>query len=303
MNIDRLKKLARKYPAIKTILYPANIVRQQLIKRKVNLQKEVVSNLGELLYNDPIIKIKEFNGIFAMDIRSDLFLRLVLFKSYEPTLVMHCQKYFDRNRDVIDVGANIGFFTVMFAKQLNNKTVLSIEPTKNALKRLRYNLELNHVIEDVVIFEGVASNQNGTVEIKTIKGREEYSSMGKMKHPSISKDSYTIENVKSITLDELVEQKLLDPGFLKVDAEGMEHLVFKGAQKILKEKRPIILSELTNSLLKENGSSSREVINSIQKHEYDIFDPIDPSIPPGKIDFGDILCFPKEMNIRMKANA
>lgn len=300
MYIDRLTKLARKNPVIKTILHPANIVRNHLIKKKENLQKKVILNLGDLLYNEPIIKVKEFNGIFAIDIRSDLFSRLALYKSYESKLALYCQKYLNKDRDIIDVGANIGFFTVFFAKQLNNKTVLSIEPTKNALKRLRYNIKLNHVTENVDLFEGVVSNQNGAVDVKTISGKEEYSSIGKMKHPSISKESYTIENVQSITLDELVGKKKLDPGFLKVDVEGMEHLVFQGAQEILKEKRPIILSELTNFLLKENGSSSKEVISSIRKQEYDVFDPIDPSISPGKRVFGNILCFPKELNIKMK---
>ena len=303
MNIDWLKTLAKKYPIINAVLYPLIIVRRPFLKRdsflqkKRSLQKETIHDFGELLCEDPVISIKEFNGIFAIDIRSDLFSRVLIDKNYEPTLVKYCLKYLDENRDVIDVGANIGFFTVMFAKTIKNKKVLSIEPTKNALKRLYRNIELNNVMEHVDIFEGVASNKKGVIEIKTIKGKEEYSTLGEMKHPSISKESYTTEKVTSITIDELVNQKSLDPGFIKVDVEGAEHLVFGGAQKVLEEKRPIILSELSNYLLNKNGSSSKEVINLIKKHGYDVFDPVDLSIEPGTKDFGDILCFPKEMGI------
>jgi FkbM family methyltransferase len=260
-------------------------------------QKDVMHSLYDLLIDDPVIKVKEFDGIFAIDVRSDLFFRIVIQKSYEPKLVNYCIKYLDKNRDVIDVGANIGFYTILFAKNLNNKKVLSIEPTKNAAQRLSHNVELNDVTKNVVIFEGVASNMNGTMEIKTIVGKEEYSSLGVMKHPSIIKDKYITQKVMSMTIDNLVKQNFLDPGFIKVDAEGVEHLVFEGAQNVLKEKRPIILSELSDFLLKENGSSSKEIINLIKNCKYDIFDPIDPSIQAGSKNAEDILCFPKEMGV------
>ena len=283
-------------PSLKKILSPVLILRQSFLKKRLS-QKEIFQNFSELLCEDPIINVSEFGGRFAVDARSDIFRRILINKSYEPELVQHCLNFLDKTRDVIDVGANVGFFTVMFAKNITNKKVLSIEPTKNAIRRLRQNLELNDVIDRVDVFEGVASNQNGTVEIKTIEGKEEYSSLGEMLHPSISKESYVTESIISTTIDALVEQKSLDPGFLKVDVEGVEHLVFEGAQETIKNKRPIILSELSNSLLMENGSSSEEVINLIKKYDYDVFDPVDLIGEPGNKDFGDILCFPKEMKI------
>jgi FkbM family methyltransferase len=301
MNIDRLKLLTKKYSIIKSALYPAIIMRRSFLKKRLLSQKEVINSFSELLLGDPVISVKEFDGVFAVDARSDLFFRMIVYKSYEPHLAKYCLKYLDKNKDVIDVGANIGFFTVMFANNIHNRKVLSIEPTKNAIKRLRRNIELNDVASKVDVFEGVASNQAGTIEIKTIEGKEEYSSLGKMKHHSISKESYMSEKVISVTLDELVKQKSLDPGFIKVDVEGAEHLVFEGSHKVLEDKRPIILSELSNFLLNENGSSSIEVINAIKKHDYDVFDPIDPSVQPGTKDFGDILCFPREMGIKINA--
>ncbi len=299
MNTGRFRTLAKKYPIVRAALYPAIFVRESFLKNKLLLQQEVTRNFGELLFDDPVIRVKEFDGIFVIDARSDLLSRIIIHKNYEPHLAKCCLQYLDKNRDVIDVGANIGFFTVMFAKNIINKKVLSIEPTRNAIKRLHRNVELNKVMERVDIFKGVASNQNGTMEIKTIDGKEEYSSLGKMKHPAVLEEKYTTESVTSITIDELVKQKSLDPGFIKIDVEGAEHLVFEGAQNVLESQRPIILSELSNILLNENGSSSNTVINLIKKYEYDVFDPIDPSVQPGRKDYGDILCFPKELNITM----
>jgi FkbM family methyltransferase len=260
---------------------------------------EVFENLCNLLVEDPVIRVDEFQGRFVVDCRSDLFSRLVSCKEYEPKLVQHCMNLVDKNRDVIDVGANVGFFTVMFAKNLSGRKVLSIEPTTNALSRLHRNIRLNDVDANVIVFEGVASNRIGEIEIKTVEGKEEYSSIGEMTHPSISEARFTIQKAASSTIDDLVKRHALDPGFMKVDVEGAEHLVFEGSTQVLELKRPIILSELSNYLLRKNGSSSLDVIRFISQYSYDVFDPINPDVPPGTKDFGDILCVPKEMGCKI----
>jgi hypothetical protein len=79
--------------------------------------------------------------------------------------------------------------------------------------------------------------------------------------------------------------------------EGAENLVFAGANELLSKKRPVILSEMCDFLLKKNGSSAKETIDLIKKHEYDVINPIDPAIEPGSQDFGDVLCFPKESGL------
>ena len=82
---------------------------------------------------------------------------------------------------------------------------------------------------------------------------------------------------------------------MKIDVEGAEHIVFEGCKELLEFHRPIIISEISEIMLKQNGSSSKDLINFIFQYGYDIVDPIDPKIPPGSKDFGDILCIPKEM--------
>ena len=303
MYAKRLKEFIHRYPfikaAIKAALYPAIVVRKSFNNKKSFWQKEILNNLGDIIIGNPVIRVDEFEGVFTVSPHSHLFYRLILSKCYEPKLVKLCMKYLDKNRDAIDVGANIGFYSVLFAKNLANKKVLSIEPTKNAIQFLRQNIKLNDVTDKVVVFEGVASDKKGVDEIKTIKGKEEYSSLGKMIHPCIEKEKWSLEEVISNTLDNLVQEKSLDPGFLKVDTEGVEHLVFKGAQNVLSEKRPIILSELSDFLLKGNGSSAEEVIDLIKSNGYDLFDPMNPSVQPNGKNSDNIICFPKEMGIRL----
>jgi hypothetical protein len=143
-----------------------------------------------------------------------------------------------------------------------------------------------------LIFGGVASDHVGEDELSIVPGREEYSSLGSMTHPSITGTKYESVKVASSTVDNLVTEHDLDPGFVKMDVEGMEHVVLNGMRDILKYKKPFILSELSDPLLRKNGSSSKEVINFITGYGYHLIDPIDENLPPGKRTYGDILCIP-----------
>jgi FkbM family methyltransferase len=273
-------------------------LRKPFSSKKLQYQEQVIKNLSLLLQEDPLLRIDEFEGEFYFDVRSHLFQRFVLNKCYEPKLVKLCKLYINPLKDIIDVGANIGLFTVLFGKNTqNHQKILSIEPTKNASLKLLKNIEKNNISNKVTVFHGVASNYSGTVDIETILGKEEYSSIGSINHPVVKGEIYSTEKVESKTVDDLVLANSMKPGLIKVDVEGCEHLVFTGAQNVLRDHRPIIISELSNFLLSRNDSSSSKVIELIKKNDYTIFDPLNPTFPPGSKEFGDIICFPSEMNM------
>lgn len=303
MNLNSLiYKYYHETPLIKKVLSPISNIRNSLANKKVKASESVIRNLRESIVGDPVIKVDEFQGRFAIDTNSDLFFRCIVNGQYEPELVEICKKHLNRNKDVIDVGANIGFFSVLFAKLISkDNKVLAIEPTSRALERLKGNLITNEINEKVIIFNGVASNSDAPVAINTIIGKEEYSSIGAMAHPSISENKdYISEEVQSQTIDQLIKVHSLNPGFIKVDVEGAEHLVFSGMPECLNTYRPIILSELSNYLLKKNGSSSKEIIDFFEKNNYTVTDPISPNVSAGSKEFGDILCIPNELMNTLK---
>ena len=307
-DFNKLKKTIKRSSVAAKVFYSAVAARNAFLNRKNTTQDPVIidalENLCGMLYEDPVLRISDFKGIFAIDPRSHLFRTLIVKGSYESELLKSITPYIANERDAIDVGANIGFYAVMLAKMTKKRRVLSVEPASNALKRLRRNIEMNNVGDRVEVFSGVISNRTGSTNINLIPGKEEYSSMGEIKHPAVVSDGKAVgavtEDVASITLDAVVEQKSLDPGFIKVDVEGFENMVFQGGRQVLDKYRPVILSELSDILLKENGSSAKEVIDLIKDHGYDVLDPISPSVHPGKKQYGDILCFPKEMSIAPK---
>jgi len=247
------------------------------------------------MVEDPVLDLPEFKGQFVIGVHSDLFKRCIIDGSYEADEARICSDLVDPDRDAIDVGANIGFFTVLLSQLVNSgQRVLAIEPTDGALHRLRANIVRNGVLKKVLLFEGVASSESGTTTINIIEGKEEYSSVGKIVHPSVEGLAHTETVVESSTLDALSARFQLDPGFVKVDAEGWEKAVFEGARGILRDHRPIVLSELDDQLLRQNGSSFGDVVDFFYDLEYAVLDPLTRTKWSTRRPAGTVLMMPKE---------
>ena len=84
------------------------------------------------------------------------------------------------------------------ATKIQNKKVVVVESTENALKHLRRDIHLNNVSQRVDIAAGVASNKSGTAAINNVEGKEECSSQAETVHSSISTRQYAIQTVNSI---------------------------------------------------------------------------------------------------------
>jgi FkbM family methyltransferase len=292
---ESLIKLLNDNAVLRSILYPARKVVNYFRSRSVRAATPRIQQLSKQFARDPVLTVGEFDGVFEIDPKSDLFMRLALHGQYESEIVSFIKPLIPCDRDAIDVGANIGFYSVMLAKRLRNNTVLAIEPTSNACGRLKRNLEFNKAESNVIVFQGCASNEEGITEINTILGKEEYSSIKPISHPGARDERIVTERIQTTTIDSLVRREGLKPGFIKIDVEGVEHLVIQGATETISKFRPIVLCELNDFLLKQNGSSSLQVIDLFKLHQYEVQDPRGRTNRPELLNFGDIVCIPTEL--------
>ncbi len=279
---------------LSSMLTPIRYIKNILNSRYCLYQQTLYSNLCDIICEDILVKVEEFEGMFYMDVHSHLFKRIFLTKDYEKKLVKYCLEYMGTNKDIIDVGANIGFYSILFAKINQERRVLSIEPTERALARLYKNIDINNVADNIIVFEGVVKDNTKTTKVKVIEGKEEYSTIGEMVHPSIKQEKYETKAVNATTIDLLVDEFSLDPGFIKMDVEGAENLVISGASKTIQEKRPIILSELYDDMLVANGSSAQEIIAKIIEYGYIAVNPDTGYFLNKHSDTKNILFIPKE---------
>ncbi len=255
--------------------------------------ENVLDNLSTVVVADVCVSVPEFNGQFFIDARSALFRRIARDGYYEPGLTELCARYIKPGADVLDIGANIGFHSVYFAQLVAGGRVLAVEPTSNALARLKRNIEHNQVEQNIIVHHGAVSDSDAMLEIKVIAGREEFSTLGNMTHQAVDGEQWSTEQVQCMTLDALVKHYQLTPAFIKMDVEGVENLVFKGASQTLQQYRPIILAELSDVMLKKNGSSAQAVLDLLEQADYQVFDANQPDKVSSGADYGEILCLPR----------
>ena len=280
---------------IRVSLSPMVLARRAFFGNARQHQLKVIDHLGRILSDAPQVRLPHFRGTFFVEARSDMFKRVALGDSYEEALAGVVERGVDTNKDAIDVGANCGFYTVLLARMLPGRKVISVEPTDGALKLLRRNIELNCVEGNVTVFQGVATDKEGSANLNVIEGREEYSTLGGIVHPSVILAEATSRSIRvaATTVDHLVISTGISCGFIKIDVEGHECAVLKGARETLLNHRPLVLAELADPLLRSNGSSALEVIHFMKDLNYNVVDPGDPAITPGKKAYGDILCIPQ----------
>jgi FkbM family methyltransferase len=294
LAFSRVRNSLSRSKTARALLHPAILVRRAIAQRFAAERKSMIETLQESLAEDPVVHVREFEGSFLVDRRSHLFARVALDGEYEPVLAAACVANLDPARDAIDVGANVGFYTNLLARHVARRRVLAIEPTANALAKLRHNIERNGIGARTVVCEGIVSDREGTRTLHTVAGKEEYSSLAALAHPSIAGQPFEEQQVRATTIDALVAQHELDPGFIKIDVEGAEHEVLRGAEATLRNARPVVLAELSAELLARNGTSAAAVIALLNELEYRLVDPLNPGAAFVARDYGDVLCIPRE---------
>ena len=285
--------LVRRTPALRAALAAPIAIRRSWIAYKSKSGKHILDQMQAMITSDVRIRVPEFEGEFVIGPRSHLLHRILSTGAYEPKMVSLFLSHLKPDGDVVDVGANVGFFTVLAARHLRGGRVLAAEPTAAAHGRLVQNVEINGVGDKVIIFNGLVSDVEKIEHVNVIVGKEEYSSMGKLVHPTIAGEAFKVEEMPARTLDSLVKEHGLKPALIKVDVEGCEAMVFAGAEETLRTHRPIVLSEFVRPMLESNGSSPEALFAMFDRYGYDLHDPHDPRGIPGADGSIDMIAIPR----------
>lgn len=197
---------------------------------------------------------------------------LLLFKhEYEPTTSSVFEKY--AKGTVIDIGANIGYFTLLAATLTDD--VVAIEPEARNVAELEVNVKLNGC-NNVSIIHAAASNKSGVAELNVSQTESGEHSL--IKPPS--RKYQQTQQVKLITIDEL---KLDNVGLIKVDTEGHEYEVLEGASETIKKCSPVLVIEIWTEGLNASGHKLLDfatLIHSMGYTEIEIIDEYKKKVYP-----------------------
>jgi FkbM family methyltransferase len=241
------------------------------------------------------VRVEHFSGIFEFNCRSHILRKILEEKQFEPEIAGLIAKTLDSKRDAVDVGANVGLYSVLLSKGLNRgRKVLAIEPTPAALKYLYKNLESNGCSKSVIVYEGIATDRKGAFQLNVIPGMEEYSSLGLIVHESARNENSLPIRIKGDSIDALVRRYKLSPGLLKIDTEGAEYQVLSGAKVTLAKHKPVVISELSDKMLSSMHTNSQMVVNLLVQHEYKVTSIENPGKPVTFPYEGEIIAIPQK---------
>lgn len=177
---------------------------------------------------------------------------------YEPQETALIKKLIRPGYVVLDIGANIGYFTLLMAKQA--KQVHAFEPEPRNFQTLQKNIELNKLSNVKLYNAGVAE----TIQRTTLHLCDTNRGMHRI-YPSQWCNEGTTE-IQLVKIDDLIE----NADFIKMDIEGAELGALKGMKKLLGMGDPTVMMEFHPPSIIEYGAKPRDVYDFMLEIGYDI---------------------------------
>jgi FkbM family methyltransferase len=160
---------------------------------------------------------------------------------------------------VIDVGANVGFFTLKFARWVGaGGRVLAVEPAPANVEHLRHALAVAALSGNTEVICAAASDHIGAAHLELNPF-----------HPGDHKLASSGLIVSVTTLDAEVEARALTRvDLIKIDVQGAESMVLAGAQATLARWHPVLFVEIDDLNLRRYGSSARQLLDALLAQGY-----------------------------------
>jgi FkbM family methyltransferase len=160
----------------------------------------------------------------------------------------------------VDVGANFGFWALPAARR--GCRVIAVEPVPETRSLLAANVERNGLSDRVEILGQAVSDGAASLTVAVPAGESGQASA----HPDSGAqlEHFTVE---ATTLDEILGEQAVR--FLKIDVEGHEPAVLRGAARALRSRRiEFVLVELASAVMSRSGATGASLIDVLEGHGY-----------------------------------
>jgi FkbM family methyltransferase len=196
---------------------------------------------------------------------------LLFVKDFEAAERRFHQAFLRQGDVYVDIGANIGIFTVIAARKVGRTgRVYDFEPIAATYDRLQQNIALNRC-KNVSTYPLALSDAPGRAEMTiSTDGFDGRNSMAK----PTGGEHFALETVSLSTLDAFVAENDLAGRItmVKIDVEGWENHVLAGAGRTFSAPdAPLLQVEFTEEALQTANSSSAQLYQALKKFGYDLF--------------------------------
>ena len=188
----------------------------------------------------------------------------IALEKYEPYETKLILKQTQKGDVMVDVGANIGYYTVLLADKVGkNGKVYAFEPDKTNFEILKKNIKANN-LKNVVTVNAAVGNKNETKML--YKSEDNLGDHKLYDNFQFSKSNFQKEKVKIIKLDDYLKNQKID--LIKIDTQGWEPEVINGAKGLIEENKPVMFLEYSPAsykIAKLNGEKMMSFLRKIYK--------------------------------------
>jgi FkbM family methyltransferase len=202
---------------------------------------------------------------------NDNSLCLYVCGSFEPNEFAFLDRMLKPGMVFVDVGANDGYFTLFAARRVGpSGRVVAAEPSSRERAHLQRNLGRNG-LDNVTVVPAAIGATSGLADLHLAHGvHAGHNTLGSFVHDDVVRAS--LERVPIEPLDSVIARLGLGRvDFVKIDVEGAEARVIAGAMTVLTSMRPLLLLEVNDKALRDQGNSAASLVGSLRELEYEIF--------------------------------
>jgi FkbM family methyltransferase len=189
---------------------------------------------------------------------------------FEAAELAFVERFLRPGMTVLDLGAHYGLYTLLASKRVGRGgQVFAFEPSPRERKGLRLHLWLNRC-KNVIVRESALGDEATESALYVVE--DWAAGCNSLRPPAIPGETFTI-TVQVVKLDDwLAEQKINRVDFIKLDVEGGELAVLKGAAQLLeRHPRPLIMAEVQDVRTRPWGYRARDILDHLGARGYHWF--------------------------------
>lgn len=215
--------------------------------------------------------------LITINPKDDSVSKLIFLNSYETETLLFASKYIVAGDQVIDIGANIGYVTLLFSSFVGeNGEVHSFEPSRREFLHLCENVNLN-CAKNIFLNQFAISNQNGYAKMFVLDDDRfgAFNSIGEPTHQKVKLATVHTEAIRTMKIDDyLTLFPNLKPCLIKIDVEGFEKQVLEGMQNLLNsQKAPCLIIEVFEGTHQGEQISAQALVHYVEKFGYKLYSP------------------------------
>ena len=192
------------------------------------------------------------------------------------------KNFITNSSTVLDIGANVGVFSITFKRLFHSATIYSFEPIKDTFEFMKRNIALNRLDGELNVFNVGISDENKLMtfyvppenEAASLRPVDDefYLREGNVGQQEIKTSLKEIQCMV-VRLDDFAKEHDIDKcDFIKIDVEGAELFALQGGMGFIKHTKPVIYCEMLRKHAKRFGYHPNDIITMMRTIGYTCYE-------------------------------